>query len=52
MRMFCPFSGDRSIRGDAVGLVVTTAPRGAGLNPEKGEGALPKLRTATCGPPH
>ena len=42
MRVCCPFSGDRSIRGDAVDLVVMTAKRGAGLNPE----------TATRGPPH
>ena len=32
---FCPFSGDRSILGYAVDLVVIAAPRGAGLNPEK-----------------
>ena len=48
--LFCPFSGDRSILGYAVGLVVITAPRGAGLNPEKEAGG--PRRTATDGPPH
>ena len=52
MPALCPFSGDRTILGYAVGLVVIAAPHGAGLNPEKEAGGPPKRRTATDGPPH